>query len=188
MSWKNATSGIGSEKFKCGWCENIVASDVGSYDEKDKSNKIIICPHCNKPSFINRRDGIKVPGDLPGNKVQFVPEEIERLYTEARLAVSVNAFTSSVLSCRKILMHVAVDLGAEENKSFFEYVEYIADQGYVPPNGRGWVDHIREKGNEANHEIVIMGNDDAEELIIFIEMLLKFNYEFPNRIPESTES
>jgi hypothetical protein len=45
------------------------------------------------------------------------------------------------------------------------------------------VDHIRKKGNEANHEIAIMSRTDAEELISFIEMLLKFMYEFPARIP-----
>jgi hypothetical protein len=28
-----------------------------------------------------------------------------------------------------------------------------------------------------------MGKEDAEELILFSEMLLKFIYEFPNKIP-----
>jgi len=50
-------------------------------------------------------------------------------------------------------------------------------------DGKGWVDHIRKKGNEANHEIVIMKKGDALDLITFIEMLLKFIYEFPSRIP-----
>ena len=62
-------------------------------------------------------------------------------------------------------------------------MQYLAAQGYVPPNGRGWVDHIRKKGNEANHEIALMSKTDAEELVLFIEMLLKFMYEFPNKIP-----
>ena len=62
---------------------------------------------------------------------------------------------------------------------------YLADNGYVPPNGRGWVDHIRKKGNEATHEIALMQQGDAEELISFVEMLLKFIYEFPARVPTS---
>jgi hypothetical protein len=56
----------------------------------------------------------------------------------------------------------------------------------VPPNGKHWVDHIRKKGNEATHEIALMGADDAADLIVFSEMLLKFIYEFPNRIPKPT--
>lgn len=81
-------------------------------------------------------------------------------------------------------MHIAVAQKADAGKSFVEYVEYLADQGYVPPNGRGWVDHIWIKGNEANHEIRLMAKPDAEELISFAEMLLKFVYEFPQRVPK----
>ena len=79
-------------------------------------------------------------------------------------------------------MSIAVAQSAPEGKKFIEYVEYLADNGYVPPNGKGWVDHIRKRGNEANHEINLMSRADAEELISFSEMLLKFIYEFPARI------
>ena len=43
---------------------------------------------------------------------------------------------------------------------------------------------IRDKGNEANHQILLMTQQDAEELIDFVEMLIKFIYEFPNRVPK----
>ena len=82
-------------------------------------------------------------------------------------------------------MSIAVAQGAPANKSFVSYVEYLAEKGYVPPNGRGWVDHIRKKGNEANHEIKLMAQPDAEELVSFTEMLLKFIYEFPSRVPQT---
>jgi len=80
------------------------------------------------------------------------------------------------------LMHIAVDKGAPAGKTFIEYVEYLADNHYVPLNGKIWVDHIRTKGNEANHEINIMAKADALNLINFIEMLLRIIYEFPSRI------
>ncbi|TON03793.1 hypothetical protein CGH64_25965, partial [Vibrio parahaemolyticus] len=67
---------------------------------------------------------------------------------------------------------------------FIHYVNYLAEQGYIPPNGRGWVDHIRKKGNEATHEIALMNKSDCEDLIAFSEMLMKFIYEFPNQIPK----
>ena len=79
-------------------------------------------------------------------------------------------------------MHVAVEKGAEEGKPFLEYVEYLSQKGYVPPDGKGWVDYIRTKGNEANHEIKIMSFADASDLITFSEMLLKFVYEFPAKV------
>jgi len=55
----------------------------------------------------------------------------------------------------------------------------------VPPNGKGWVDHIRRKGNEATHEITVMTEADAKDLLSFAELLLKFIYEFPKRVPGS---
>jgi len=82
-------------------------------------------------------------------------------------------------------MHVAVEQGAEAGSSFVAYVDFLADKGFVPPNGRGWVDHIRLKSNEANHEIVLMSSEEATDLIAFAEMLLKFIYEFPNRVPKA---
>ena len=64
--------------------------------------------------------------------------------------------------------------------------EYLSDKNYVPPDGKGWVDYIRQKGNEANHEIVLMTKEDAEDLINFSEMLLRFVYEFPSKVRPAT--
>ncbi len=120
-----------------------------------------------------------------GNDVDHLPPDIKSLYNEARSCIAVNAYTASVLACRKLLMSIAVAQGAEEGKNFIAYVKYLADKGFVPPNGQNWVDHIRTKGNEATHEIALMQADDAKELISFSEMLLRFIFEFPNRIPKN---
>src|SRR5262249_12971361 len=97
--------------------------------------------------------------------------------------MTVNAFTAAVLLCRKILMNIAVSKGASEGQQFIEYVEYLEKKGYVPPDGKQWVDHIRQKGNEATHQIKPMWRPDGEDLIRFTEMLLRFVYEFPARLP-----
>jgi hypothetical protein len=80
-------------------------------------------------------------------------------------------------------MNVAVSQGAKAGDPFASYVQFLADKGYVPPNGKHWVDHIRTKSNEANHEVVLMSKEEAEILITFVEMMLKFIYELPNVIP-----
>ncbi len=141
---------------------------------------IHICHHCEKPSFFYL--GMQVPGIAPGNEVAHLPKYIEALYKEARNAVSVGAYTASVLACRKLLMSNAITQGAKAGESFLSYVDHLANAEFVPPNGLGWVDHIRKKGIEANHEIKLMAQAVAEELIAFTEMLLKFIYEFPNRV------
>lgn len=80
-------------------------------------------------------------------------------------------------------MNIGVEQGAPDGLTFVKYIEYLSDKGFVPPNGKHWVDHIRKKGNEATHEIVVMSAEDAKDLITFIEMLLKFIYEFPMMVP-----
>jgi len=87
------------------------------------------------------------------------------------------------MACRKILMHIAVDKGADHNQSFLHYVDYLSSNGYITPDGKKWVDHIRSKGNDANHEIALMTRPDAERLLLFTDMLLRLVYEFPASLP-----
>lgn len=178
MTWHN-TSSIGSKQFSCGWCNNVVATPIGFHSQG--GYRIHICPHCDKPTAF--ADGKQIPGIAYGASVGHLPPDISSLYQEARSCTSASCYTAAVLICRKLLMNVAVSQGAKAGDTFISYVEYLAANGYVPPNGKGWVDHIRKKGNEATHEIVLMSLDDAQELISFVEMLLKFIYEFPSRVP-----
>ncbi|SRR6266498_1210526 len=144
--------------------------------------RIFICPSCDRPTYFEKDK--QVPGVAYGSAISHLPADIEALYTEARNCMSVSAFTASVLATRKLLMNVAVSQGADENKTFQVYVNFLADKGYVPPNAKSWVDHIREKGNEATHEIPAIGEGDAKDMLTFMEMILKLVFEYPNRIPK----
>jgi len=175
---------LAPHKFRCGHCAENVCSEKG-YFRKGPGDRIYICPNCSLPSLFSYH--VQIPGPIIGNKINNVPADIEALYMEARQAYSVNAFTASVMVCRKLLMHIAVQKGAKAGQTFHQYVDYLGQNHFVPPDGMGWVDHIRDKGNDANHEIVIMKKEDAEDLITFIEMLLKFIYEFPAKIKAKTK-
>ncbi|MFC6478705.1 hypothetical protein ACFQDN_22315 [Pseudomonas asuensis] len=141
MSWLGVQN-LGSRKFTCGHCGNIVASSAG-YTRNGSNQRIYICSHCGQPTHFDVN--YQYPDIAPGNDVQHLPEDIEGLYKEARNCVAASSYTGSVLISRKLLMNIAVREGAEEGKPFIYYVTYLADKGYVPPNGRGWVDHIRKK-------------------------------------------
>ena len=41
----------------------------------------------------------------------------------------------------------AVEKGAPPHDKFINYVNFLGANGWVPPNGRQWVDYIRDKGN-----------------------------------------
>lgn len=181
LDWQNLGN-VGAHQYTCGYCGKVVGSDRGYYPAQSP-HRIYICPFCTRPSFFEADK--QTPGVAYGSEVAHLPEGVEALYREARNCVAISSHTAAVLTCRKLLMNIAVAQGAKEGQAFMAYVEYLAAQGYVPPHGKGWVDHIRNKGNEANHEIKLMEKADAENLILFVEMLLKFIYEFPKKIPAS---
>jgi hypothetical protein len=123
----------------------------------------------------------RIPGQLVGNKVKHLPKEVEDIYEEARKCVTVNAYTGCVMLCRKLLMNIAVHKGAPKNQTFASYVDYLCNNGYVSGDNKIWADLVRNKGNDANHEIPKMSPADAEELIEFLELVLKSVYEFPEK-------
>lgn len=179
----HSTVKIPANRYSCGYCGENVSPDRGYHTSNGAGSfpRIYVCHVCSGPTLITEER--QVPGAPYGDEVAHVPNQIEPLYQQARACMAVSGYTATVLLCRKILMNVAVNLGAEPNLTFVKYVKYLADQHYVPPNAKGWVDHIRVKGNEANHEIHLMSKTDAEELISLTEMMLKIIYEFPNRVP-----
>ena len=180
--WHGVTPNLGVKKFHCGFCCAIVASHTGA--DAINTNWIRICPHCLHPTYCLGEEGEQYPGVAFGNPVENLPDDISNLYEEARACCSGSSYTAAVLVLRKLLMNIAVQKGASENLKFIEYVKHLSDNGYVPPDGKSWVDHIRQKGNEATHEIQLMDKKDAEDLILFSEMLLKFIYEFPSLISQ----
>ena len=179
MAWQRLEQ-LQSNQFRCGYCGYSVANDRGYFN--NAGGRIYICPNCESPSYFDDWDK-QTPGVQFGNEVAHLPQGLEQLYREARSCCAAAAYTAAVLSCRKILMNIAVEQGAAEGLSFIAYVDHLANAGFIPPNGRGWVDHIRRRGNEATHEIALMSKSDAEDLVAFVEMLLKFVFEFPARVP-----
>ncbi|HEV7678627.1 MAG TPA: DUF4145 domain-containing protein [Candidatus Dormibacteraeota bacterium] len=149
--------------------------------------EIAICGFCGAPTFF-LPDGRFSPTAAPGEDIADIPEDVAHLYREARISAAGGANTAAVLVCRKILMHIAVDQEAPESRSFLEYVTFLADKGFLPPNGRLWVDYVRRRGNEANHQIQLMDAKDAEVLIRFTGMLLQFLYELPGMVPQPSST
>jgi hypothetical protein len=180
MVWQGQSK-IRSKIYVCGYCSATVGPDSGMATVQHPHVQVFIyfCSNCGQPTYFDE-GGKQFPGVKFGNPVKHLPKDVEELYDQARSAMSSQAYTPTVLACRKILMNVAVALGAQEGDSFVSYVQYMADKGYIPPNGKHWVDHIRTKSNEANHEITLMSKDEAEKLVTFVEMMLKFIYELPN--------
>ncbi|WP_281979776.1 DUF4145 domain-containing protein [Tenacibaculum mesophilum] len=195
MNWKEAYK-VPSKEYKCGFCEREIASELGfaaigtvsanKYGRHESyegiKGSIYICYNCKYPTFFDE-DNEQYPDTSFGNLIKHIKEkEVEDLYQEARRCMSSHSYTSTVMCCRKLLMNISVSEGAKEGLSFVDYVNYLKDNNYIPPNGLKWVDEIRKHGNTANHRIVLKTKDEALKILLFTEMLLKFIYELPNMI------
>ncbi|PIT88827.1 MAG: hypothetical protein COU29_00405 [Candidatus Magasanikbacteria bacterium CG10_big_fil_rev_8_21_14_0_10_36_32] len=183
-NWESVTH-LNTKNFKCGFqdCGREIGSEKGWQHHKDggpfADALIYICPNCKRPNFFDLTDNTQIPGACLGNNIKHLPKDIEKLWQEILKATAQSAYTCAVLTGRKLLMHISVEQNAAENLSFLEYVNFLVDNHFAPPNSKVWVDKIRTLGNEANHEIKIMSKDEASDIITFLEMLLKFIYEFP---------
>lgn len=80
---------------------------------------------------------------------------------------------------RSLLMHIAVDKGDVEGRSFVEYINYFESNGYIGSQNRLWVDKIRSIGNQYTHHLDEATEEDAKKVIVFIKQLLGDLYEMP---------
>jgi hypothetical protein len=167
---------INDRRFSCAYCATFVGPHQGYYTSGPE--RIYICPSCGQPSYFSAT-GAQMPPPPFGSQVQHLPDDVQRVYAEARSCIAVGACTATALLCRKLLMNVAVAKGATPGKHFTVYVDFIEAQHLVPPGSKAWLDDIRDKGNEATHEIPAVARADAEEILSFVEILLKFVFEMP---------
>jgi len=177
----NSLQKVAPESYRCGYCGNDVASETGLVAAASAAF-IRICPQCNVPTFFSYM-GLQIPGPKPAGTLSKLPELIDALYEEARSSRSANAFTGTVMLCRKLLMHIATEKGAEKNKGFAFYVDWLIAERYAPRGAEEWVTYIKDRSNEANHEIVLMSKDDADGLLSLTEQLLRNVYELPGLVP-----
>ena len=139
--------------------------------------QVLICANCKRATFESPEEDILLPAPKQGAKLRNLPDGVAELYEEARTCSSMGAYTSAVMSARKLLMNLAVLEKAKEGLGYVDYVNYLDSNGFVPPKGKPWVDRIRKKGNEANHEIKVMTDEDCAEIMKLVEMLLRFNFD-----------
>lgn len=165
--WWKGTVGIRSKSYTCGYCGHPIASDRGYYAESNDNENIeniLICHYCSRPTYFDAENN-QVPGPIYGKNINYIPEQVQKLYNEAINCISCNANTASVLCSRKILMNIAVSKGAKEGLDFYEYVNFLSDKNYIPPNGKDWAHHIRKKGNITTHKISIMEQKMLKNLL-----------------------
>ncbi|MEC2307814.1 DUF4145 domain-containing protein [Bacillus atrophaeus] len=182
---------MASHKYQCAYCDAIVGPGSGYLCDRKRGGlpslgKVYICTNCNRPTYFEFKNGVtQIPSPRNGNKIEHLPEEIEKVHKEIRDCMSNQSYTAGVLLARKLLMNIAVDSGAKEGGNFVTYVNFLETEGFIPKNGKDWVDAIRQAGNIATHKIPSIDSEVAEEVLTFLEFLLRIKYEMPGKMAKS---
>lgn len=166
----------------CGHCDTAVAANVVAGSPTGQA--WLQCPSCGSGSVrVPHPAGgpcAIFPGALPGQAVSNLPVDVATAWTEARSAFGAGAFTAAEIMCRKILMHLAVDVAASEpGRHFTDYVDALEGTGYITTGLKPVVDSIRERGNVANHDLPASTSEDARTTLTITEHLLRSVYELP---------
>lgn len=166
------------------------------------------CRNCQQPiivleeQFINdkpRRDG------LSGGTVNWrgffwwpffnlkldnvVPTEIQKILKEAKITYSTECYRSSAVMSRRTLEAIATDKG--ENKGVLaKRIQNLIDKGVLDKNLGNWATEIRLIGNAGAHYDPInqVNKEDANQIIQFIEELIKYLYIMPSEIEKRRKS
>jgi len=107
------------------------------------------------------------------------PDHLAKLFEEASMAFSANAFTACAMVCRKMLMVVAVEHGATEGQNFFQYVEHIWKNVLTFPGAKHSIDAIRVIGNDATHDVSFVSGESARLSLKIVTYMLNTIYSLP---------
>ena len=121
---------VESNEVQCGYCGSIVAPHMGYKIKQENQTGMTIayiyeCPHCKNPIIYFCRTKTIIPGNMFGRDIKSLPDNIQTLYSECRTCYANQCYTASQMIARTLLMHIAVEQGADENKTFAYYVDYL---------------------------------------------------------------
>lgn len=186
-NWKNISNWT-ARSFVCWNCGKEVASEKAYYSSIRGGfvSFIYLCPNCNAPIILDDEKK-EILSPLPGKEINKLPENISIVYFEIRKCMQSKCFNGAVMLMRKLIMHIAVEEGAEEGKNFTEYIDYLCDNGIVPKKSRNKAESVRTLGNSTNHEVENRTSEEAQNCFEFIELLLKVNYEFSDEEENAQE-
>ena len=114
---------------------------------------------------------------------QDVPEKIQKILQEAIITYSTQCYRASAVMSRRALEAITVDKG-ESNGVLSKRIKNLKNNGILDKNLGDWATEIRLIGNTGAHfdPIDDVDKEDANQIILFIEELVKYIYVMPAEI------
>lgn len=162
----------------CGTCNAAVnVDDVRSnlaYAQGGYRPFWMRCPVCGDGILVTKDGRLHPPAsELP--TIDGLQPAVEAMWNEICIVYASGSPTATEMLCRKLLMHVALNLNAHpsEGAPFTEYVDALIKSGEVSNSMKPVLESIRTRGNRANHDIALSTPEDAKQTADFTRLLLE---------------
>lgn len=112
-----------------------------------------------------------------------IPTEIQKILQEAKITFSAQCFRASSVMSRRTLEAITVDKGESEG-ILAKRIKNLISKGILDKNLGDWATEIRLIGNSGADfdPIDDVEKEDANQIILFIEELIKYIYVMPAQI------
>jgi hypothetical protein len=185
---------------QCSNCSVLVdANEVGSYTDTNPydpmdSEKFILCkcPQCSSPILTRQRYTyaygevvLSIPTVLyPNNEFRInpiIPETLKIALIESIKCYQADAFTATVIMCRRTLEGFVEIKGIKE-KNLDKSIQRLRDNSIINEQLFEWANELRLSGNEAAHNInASFTNIDAKDILDFTIAILDFTFSFKEK-------
>ena len=160
------------------------------------------CRNCHQPVIVIEQEYIN---ETPSNKKQSggyinyrglfwwpfqgmnlssdIPTEIQKTLQEAKITFSAQCYRASAVMSRRTLEAITVNKGESEGV-LAKRIKNLITKGILDKNLGDWATEIRLIGNSGAHfdPINNVEKEDANQIILFIEELIKYVYIMPAEI------
>lgn len=128
------------------------------------------------------------PAGLKTNAPPHTPDNIARFYEQGMLSLAAGSYDAAGSMFRKTLDTGLKNKFPEIEGTLFARIKEAASNGKLTPDLAEWADRIRLEGNQAVHDDEPYTADQAKELQIFAELVVRYLFELPGRLAEARQA
>ncbi len=187
--------------IQCSACnvtsETEVISQFSNHNENDPSVgrqfSFLKCPSCCNPVVMESHLVWEINGFIWGTPVRLfpvskfhinpaIPKELRNALLESAQCYEAALYTPTVIMCRRTLDGFCQLMGVSKKLTLDKALKKLQDDGYISPQLYEWATLLRNKGNEAAHDINSNFTEtDAKDLLDFTIAILDFSYSFKDK-------
>ena len=159
-------------------------------DQWEVIYQLLECPLCNRPILLQQKlDNFnysepEVIFPVAEKVSSALPEPIGRALLDAMNCFRAQAYTPTVIMCRKALEGMCEAKGIRE-RNLKASIQEMRKQGHIEVQLEEWATMLREEGNDAAHDLkTTFDATDARDLLDFTVALGEYLFTFKKRFED----